>query len=455
MMHLDSKRKVNRSLFRILLLLLMAASITAVACRTSTTTSDEVGLVWETWGHIKSSYVGADALDSQDITGNMILKMLDASDKPSYPFLTELEGVRGRVPGDVPRELTDVWKGWTLFREKWPEVNPELLAGAAIEGMLESLGDKFLEHLNPESYERAQESLRGTYEGIGAFVSIAEDGRIILSPMTDSPAERAGLQAGDLMVAVDGESVQEKSVQEVVDQVRGPAGTKVTLVLDRPGEDEPLELAVVRGAILMKSVERRLLPGSIGYLYISDFKVNTPEEVLDELELMSRLDTLALILDLRSNPGGLIDSAQKVASEFIQGGLFMYEVDKEGVRKDWPIEDGGIATEELPMVVIVNQFTASAAEAVAGALQDSGRAVIIGARTTGKGSASEFKTLSDGSAVYLPVSHWYTRSGNLIQGEGVIPDIESILTAEDRSSGIDSQLADAFNYLDDLLPSFR
>ena len=455
MFHPDPIRIVKQSPLGIFALLFLVTSFTAVACRTTTTTSDEVNLVWEAWGHIKSSYVVEDTLDSQDITGNMIMQMLDASDKPSYPFLTELESVRGRVPGDVPRELTDVWKGWTLFREKWPEVDPKQLAEAAIEGMLESLGERFLAHLNPESYERAQESLRGTYEGIGAFVSIAEDGRIILSPMPNSPAERAGLEAGDLMVAVDGESVEEKSVQEVVDKVRGPAGTKVTLLVDRPGEEEPLELPVVRGDILMRSVERRLLPGSIGYLYISDFKENTPNEVLDELELMSRLDTLALILDLRSNPGGSISSAQKVASEFITDGLFMYEINKEGVRKDWLIEKGGIATEELPMVVIVNQLTASAAEAVAGALQDSGRAVIFGARTVGKGSASEFKKLSDGSAIFLPVSHWHTRSGKLIQGAGIIPDIESLLTAGDRELGIDSQLADAFNYLDDQLPDFR
>ena len=462
----------RRSLLGIVLVFLMMAFLSTLSCRretstttsetrtttseTRTTTSGEVGLVWEAWNLVTSSYVEGRTLDSQEAVGDIIGAMLAESGKDSYPFLTELEDVRVRPPGDVPSELTDVWKAWTLFRQTWPDVDPKLLADAAVEGMLNSLGDESVAHLTPEAYDRARERLRGSYQGIGAFVGIV-DGKIILTPMQDSPSERAGLQAGDAMLEVDGESVVGRSVQEVVEQVRGPAGTKVTLLIERPGEEEPVETNVIRGDINMVSVQPRLLPGAIGHIYISDFQENTADEMLDILEQLYRFDILALVLDLRSNPGGSIKSAQNVVSHFLSDGLFMYEIDKNGVRTDWPIEDGGMATdrEKLPMVVLVNGLTGSVAEAVAGALQDTERAKIFGTTTVGKGSASEFIELSDGSAIYIPVSHWYTPSGRLIQNTGIKPDVEIPLTAEDRLIDVDAQLGEAYEYLDSLLPAFR
>ena len=442
------------SLLSTILVLCLMASITLVACRPATTTSEEVSLVWEAWNIIKTSYVEGAALDSEQAAGDMIVAMLDAGNKPPYPFLTELEEVRARPPRDVPKELIDVWKVWILFREKWTDVSPELLTGAALESMVASLDEGSASHLTPEAYARAQERLTGTYQGIGAFVTIQE-GMIILSPMEQSPAASAGLESGDILREVDGELVEGQSHQEVVEKVRGPANTWVTLLVQRRGEEELIELSVPRGAITMVSVDRQLFPGAVGHIYISDFHDNTPVEVKGALQDLQRVDMLALILDLRHNPGGSIASAQEVVSHFLADGLFMYEINKEGNTKDWPITDGGIATEELPMVVLVNEFTGSAAEAVAGALQDTGRAQIIGTRTFGKGSASRFEELSDGSAMYLPVSHWYTPSGKRMQGAGIEPDIEVALTAEDIFLGRDSQLAEAYNYLDGLLPHFR
>ena len=436
------------------LILLLLVSLSLAACRRETTTSDEFGLVREVWTLVMTSYVEGDTLDSKEAVGNMILKILEASEQPTYPFLTELEGVRGRPPSDVPRELVDVWKAWSLARDKAPSVNPKLLADAAIEGIIETLGDDYVVHLTPEAYDRAQERLKGTYQGIGASVGIM-DGKIVLTPMADRPAASAGLKAGDLLMEVDGSAVEGKTLQEIVDQVRGISGTKVKLLIERSGEEEPLEFNVIRGNIDMVSVERRLLPGGIGYIYISDFQENTPDEVLDVLEELQQVDMLALVLDLRGNPGGSIESAQKVVSQFLQDGLLIYEIDTEGNRKDWPVEEGGIATEQLPMVVMVNGLTASAAEAIAGALRDLRRAKILGTRTLGKGSASVFKKLSDGSAIYLPTSYWYTPSGELIQGTGMEPDIEVALTPEDRLLRIDRQLMEAYQYLDDLLPDFR
>lgn len=407
-------------------------------------------MVWEAWSVVKSSYVEADELDSEAVTGTMITSMLEASEIHQYPFLTEMESVRGRSVRGVPVDLVDVWKAWSLIRLKSPEVQTSLLSSAAIAGMMVSLGDDSVAHLTPEAYQRATQRNTGPYGGIGAYVAV-EAGRVVISPMPDSPAERAGLQDGDVVLEADGQPLGDEGLEAVVAMVRGEAGTSLILLVERAGELEPIEVRVVRGDIQVASVDRSLLPGAIGYVIITDFRENTGEELLTALEELKQFDMLALILELRNNLGDSVESARAVASQFIPDGLVMYEIDGGGQRTDWTVNTGGIATEDLPMVVLVNEMTASAAEVVAGALQDAKRAKVMGADTLGKGSASEFAVLSDGSALYLPVTHWYTPTGSLIQGNGIAPDIELGIIPEDRASGVDSQLRGAYNYLNEIL----
>lgn len=435
-------------------LIAVILSLPLLACRPQTSTSDEATVVWEAWDHISSSYVGADKLDSVDVTRRVIMNMLVVADQPAYPFLTDLGRLDTRAPSYVPEDLTDVWRAWELVRQRWPEIEPSVLGDAGVDGLVESLGENTAVHLTPEGYERAQESLRGSYEGIGAFIGL-EDDKIVVDPMPNSPAERAGLLAGDVLMAVDGENTEGRSFQEVVEPVRGPAGTMVALLVERQGEEEPLEFSVIRGDIDLVSVGRSLLPGAIGNIFISDFRDNTPDEFLNVVEELKQVDMLALILDLRSNPGASIEAAKTIANELLPGGLFMYEIGKDGARKDWPVEGSGLVGEDIDMVVLVNEFTGSAAEALAGALQDAGRAKILGISTIGDGSANEFRMLSDGSALYFPVSHWYTPSGKQINGSGITPDIEVELTAEDRVRGRDAQLTEAYEILNDQLPHFR
>lgn len=439
---------------KIVVFIAVLVSLFLLACRPQTSSDDEAAILWEAWDHASNSYVDADELDSEDVTGSMIKNMLAVAERPAYPFLTDLGRLGTRPPSHIPGELTDVWRAWQLLREKNPEIGPAALVDAGLDGLVESLGESTAAHLTPEAYDRAQESLRGTYEGIGAYIGLDDD-RVVVNPMPDSPAQKAGLLTGDILLAVNGESTVGRSFGEVVEPVRGPAGTRVVLLVEREGEEEPLEFTVIRGDIDLVSIGRSLLPGAIGNIFISDFRNNTPDEFLNVVEELKQVDMLALILDVRSNPGASIEAAQMVANQLLPEGLFMYEIDKEGARKNWQVEPGGLIAEDIPIVVLVNEFTGSAAEALAGALQDADRAKVMGISTVGDGSANEFRVLSDGSALYFPVSRWYTPLGRQIDGSGIKPDIVVELTAEDRIQRRDSQLTKAYEFLNEQLPPFR
>lgn len=438
-----------------LLLPLLLALFLLQACRMAQESPEPLKRVWQAWGLVQENYAKREALDPQRLAGEAIRAMLELAQEPPYPFMTELTKVRGRPPRDVPPEMKDVWRAWVLLKRKKPDLDEEKLAQRAIQGMLQALREPSVGYLTPETYKLTQEDLTGRYGGIGAFVEQREiEGKsftVIVAPMEGGPAERAGLQAGDIILEVDGQSVEGLPIREVVGMIRGPAGTEVRLKIKREGEPQPLEFTIVRGTIELPTVDVALLPGAIGYLFISEFTEATGDEVVDALEQLKRADFMALILDLRNNPGGSLRAARKVVSQFLTEGLFIYEINNKGERTDWTVEEGGIAT-EIPLAILVNKRTTSAAEAVAAVLQERGRAKVFGTPTFGKGSTMAFMKLEDGSAIYIPVSHWYTPSGRMIEGEGVKPDVLVPLSPEERK---DTQLLEAYDYLDRLLPPFR
>jgi carboxyl-terminal processing protease len=300
-------------------------------------------------------------------------------------------------------------------------LDAEALAQGAIRGMVEALDDPYTAYLDATAYELSQRELEGKFEGIGAHVA-AQDGQVvIIAPIAGSPAEEAGIRAGDVILEVDGQSIAGMSLVEVVLIVQGPRGTTVTLSVLHEGETEPEVIEIVRAEIEMPSVRFEMMD-DIAYINITNFSERTAEELSPVLEEVNR-QASGIILDLRSNPGGLLSTVVAVTSFFLKEGVVLDVVDNEGNSSAYKVEPGRVAT-DLPVVVLVNEYSASGSEVLAGALQDYGRAVIAGKKTYGKGSANQMFGLEDGSALYITYARWLTPKGRLIEGEGLPPDYE-------------------------------
>ncbi len=309
------------------------------------------------------------------------------------------------------------------------QIDTEALAQGAIRGMVEALGDPYATYLDAETYQLSLQSLEGRFEGIGAYVTAEDDQIIIVAPLADSPADLAGIKAGDVILEVDGQPTADMSLTEVVLLVQGPEGTKVELLILHEGETEPELISVIRAEIEVPSVYFEMIE-KIAYIGITDFTTRTAEELLPAMTTMAQEGAEGIILDLRGNLGGPLEAAIDVTSFFLKEGVVVEVVDNEGNRDVYQVKPGGISS-YLPMVVLVDEYSASASEVVAGALQDYGRATIAGARTLGKGSANILLQLSDGSALYITNARWYTPNGRLIEGEGIHPDHELDLEVED------------------------
>ncbi len=301
-------------------------------------------------------------------------------------------------------------------------LDPRALSGVAIEAMLETLNDPYTVYMSPEQYARYLESSKGEFEGIGAHVNLI-DGRItIVAPIPDTPAERAGIKAGDVIIEVDGVSTRGWSLPESVSRIRGIRGTSVRLLVERRDVPEPTLIEVVRETITIDSVQWSILPGSVAHLRILSFAENTDEILAEALEEMMEQDVEAIVLDLRNNPGGSLETTINVASEFLDEELVLYLIYGNGDRYDFTAKEDGLAL-DIPLVVLVNNRSASGSEVLAAALQDRGRASIVGTTTFGKGSANLAKPLSDGSGLYFTTGRWYSPDGRLIEGKGLKPDI--------------------------------
>lgn len=319
----------------------------------------------------------------------------------------------------------------------------------AIRGSLATLEDPYTIFVEPQPRALEKADLEGQFGGIGAFVFRDDAGRVLLDPMIDSPAERAGLQRGDALIKIDDTPIRpEMSTDEIVLLIRGDVGSTVTLTLERAGAAEPVVLTIERAIIESPSVEWRVLEEdpAIGYIKISRFSARTGRELRRALTDLTDQGATQLIVDLRSNGGGLLDAAIEVTSEFLREGVVLYEDRRDNSEQTYQVQGGGKALDQ-PLVVLVNAGTASASEIVAGALQDYQRATLIGEHTFGKGSVQLVYDLSDSSSLHVTVAKWLTPNRRQIDGQGLFPDIEVLFSESDHANGLDPQLGRAISFL--------
>ncbi len=310
---------------------------------------------------------------------------------------------------------------------KSSEITREDKETGIYKGLFESLGDVYSCYYTPEEYKSLAEQTQGVYYGIGAYVSQdVETGICAISGVIrNSPAEAAGLMEGDLIYKVDGEDMSGLELDEVVSHIRGDEGSEVTLTLVRDGEE--IEVVLTRGKVDTPTVESEMRDDGIGYLQITEFDDVTVGQFAENFEQLKEQGMKGLIIDLRGNPGGSVTSVCAVAEHLLPEGLIFYMEDKDGNRTEYTCEGADF---DLPLVVLVNEYSASAAEILSGAIKDSGIGKLVGKKTFGKGIVQDVISLQDGSAIKLTIANYYTRGGNDIHLKGIEPDVEVELDAD-------------------------
>lgn len=303
------------------------------------------------------------------------------------------------------------------------DVDDSTLLEYAIKGMLQGL-DPHSSYLDRESFNNLQANTTGEFAGLGIEVGIEDDHITVITPMDDTPASRAGLKTGDIILRLAGKSMKGASLEEAVEQMRGPKGTSITLTIARKGYKEPFDITVKRDTVRVRSVRGKILEQGYGYLRISQFQMDTGSDVATEIRKLQKKGKLkGLIIDLRNNPGGVLQSSVDVADAFLEEGLVVYtEGRTESANLKYFAEPGDL-TGGAPLVVLINQGSASAAEIVAGALQDHRRALVMGTDSFGKGSVQTVIPINSERAIKLTTALYYTPKGRSIQARGITPDI--------------------------------
>lgn len=351
-------------------------------------------------------------------------------------------GVNAVTPEELQELFKPFWDTWEIVLDQYVDqpVDQEKMMRGAISGMLEALDDPHTSYMDPDEYRQANMPMDGEYEGIGAWVDTTGDYVKIVSPMPNSPAEAAGLKPNDTIVKVDGEDMTGIDGNLVLRRILGPAGTEVTLTILREGQEETFDVTIERAKIIVPSVEGKIIDDDIAYVQLFTFGDKTTAELKKTLRELMAQDPKGMILDLRNNGGGYLNTAIEVVSQFVSDGVVMYEDYGDGRRKVFTAISGGLAT-DIPLVVLVNEGTASASEITAGAIQDYGRGLLVGVTTFGKGSVQNWVPLdNEQGAVRVTIARWLTPKERQIATVGLTPDVEVLLTDEDIQNELDPQL---------------
>jgi carboxyl-terminal processing protease len=324
---------------------------------------------------------------------------------------------------DIIRELeplVEVIK--TVDKRYIGDVEINRLVTGAIKGAIDSLNDPYSTYFTAEEFKNFMISIQGSFEGIGISITMDDDGLVrVISPIEDTPGHKAGILPDDKIIQINDIPVKGLTLDEAVSLMRGPKGTKVTLHIKREGIDNILTFEIIRDSIELKTVRHRIIEDDIGYIRITSFDENTSKEFKKSLNELNSKKVRGLILDLRNNPGGLLNECVRVADELIGENLIVYTEDKSGNRTSE--YRSGKNKINIPLVILINKYTASASEIVAGAVQDTKSGVLVGTKTFGKGSVQEPTVFKDGSGLKLTIAKYYLPSGRSIDGIGVEPDI--------------------------------
>lgn len=369
---------------------------------------------------------------------------LPFSNEIPTPYLTPtvVPEQQNATPSELQTLFVPFWETWNIIHDQYVDqpVDDVKLMQGAINGMMESLGDTHSTYMDPNTFESANAELAGSYEGIGAYVDTTADYLTIISPMPGSPAEKAGLQNGDKIIKIDGEDMTGVDGELARRKVLGPAGSTVVLTVSRKDATELLEFSITRDKIVVKSATGKMLENDIAYVQVNTFGDNTTSELIATLTELMAQNPKGLVLDLRNNGGGYLHTSVEVVSQFLSDGVVLYEKFGDGKQNEFKVLPGGLAT-QIPMVVLINEGSASASEITAGALQDYGRAKLIGVVSYGKGSVQNWVPLSDNQgAVRVTIAKWYTPNDNTIDGKGLTPDVYVTMTEEDYKANLDPQL---------------
>ncbi len=338
------------------------------------------------------------------------------------------------IPANAVPDFRLLTEAWNVIERVYVDraaIKPQAMVYGAISGLVSALGDTgHSRFLTPEMVKQERNFSRGSFEGIGAEVQMKNNQVVIVAPLDDSPAQKAGLKPGDVILKVDDQEVGGLPLEQVVSRILGPPGTTVKLTILNPKSERTTETSIKRARITVHNVTWIHLPGTrAAHLRIATFSKGLTRDLKAALGQIEKEGFTGIVLDLRNNPGGLFDEAVDVASQFLQGGNVLLEKDARGRITPVPVHSGGIAL-TVPMVVLINGGTSSGAEIVAGALRDHQRATVVGEKTFGTGTVLQSFSLSDGSAVLLAIKEWLTPSGDLIWHKGISPEIVVSLPAD-------------------------
>lgn len=354
------------------------------------------------------------------------------------------------TPAERNLDFSLFWTAWDRLTASYLDksaLKPQEMIYGAIKGMVASVGDPYTVFLPPKENKEAKEDLNGAFEGVGIQLGYTDEQLAVIAPLSGMPAEKAGVKAGDLILKVDEKETMDMTLPEAVNLIRGPKGTTIKLTLLHQGETEPYVAEIVRSTIIVSSVEVVFLEENLAHLKLTRFGERTSDEWTREIsQILTRQPAVkGIILDLRNNPGGYLSGSVFIASEFLSSGVVVKQEDAAGNQESYSIDRQGILLHQ-PLVVLVNQGSASASEIVAGSLQEHKRANVVGENTFGKGTIQEAEDLPGGAGLHITTARWLLPSGKSIDDNGIVPDNQ---IKDDPTTEEDEQLREAIKILAD------